>query len=182
LNTNNYTFFNKFPTIKADEFFLREIELYDAKNFLEYMTNPNVVEYLSEEDAPTDYASAIDELSYWRGLFINKRSIYWGIEKDKKLIGTCGYNNWSKTHKRCEISYDLSYDYWSQGIMSKVVSIIVEFAFDKMGVNRVQSTVATDNIGSIKVLERNNFICEGKLSKFGILNGKEKDFYMYSRV
>ncbi|MEQ9115438.1 MAG: GNAT family protein [Rickettsiales bacterium] len=182
MNISEDKIFANFPTIKTDKFLLREIKISDAKHFFEYITNSNVVEFLSSEELPDSYSNAISELSYWKGLFDNKRSIYWGIEKDSKLIGTCGYNNWNRTHKRCEISYDLSYSHWGQGIMTEAVKLIVRFAFNEMGINRVQSTVATDNIASIKVLEKNHFKREGRMEKFGILNGKLKDFFMYSRV
>lgn len=174
--------FSQFPVLKNDRFILREIKLSDAENFFHYMTNSHVSKFLSAEDLPKDLAGAVSELGYWRSLFITHRSIYWGIEIDNRLVGTCGYNNWSRVHKKCEISYDLSYQYWGKGIMTEVIAIITEFAFKKMLVNRVQATAAIDNIGSIRVLEKNEFKREGTLAKYGILNNVVKDYYIYSKV
>lgn len=175
-------FFDKFPIIQHECFKLRELTSDDAEMFYNYMTNENVSRFLSDEDIPKDLISAKSELAYWSGLFKNKRSIYWGIAISNQLIGTCGFNNWNRTHKRCEISYDLSYDYWGQGIMTDVINIVTNFAFEKMEVNRVQATAAIDNVGSIKVLEKNNYVVEGRLAKYGILHDISKDYYIYSKV
>lgn len=174
--------FTVFPEIKTNKFLLRELRVDDVGDFFTYISDENVKEFLSDDSAPGSLVSARAELGYWRGLFKSKRSIYWGIEIDGKLVGTCGYNNWSRVNRRCEISYDLAYNYWNRGIMTKAIAEISDFALENMGVNRVQATVATDNIGSIKVLEKNNFIREGTLKKFGMLHNVMKDFYMYAKV
>ncbi len=174
--------FKQFPILQGSNFTLRSLSLNDVEDFLKYMTHKKVSEFLSDEDLPYDKASAQNEIAYWKNLFLHRRSIYWGIEMDGKLVGSCGYNNWSKTHARCEISYDLAYDYWGKGIMTEAIGIITDFAFEKMDVRRVQATVAVDNIGSVRVLEKNLYKMEGRLKNYGILHNQSKDFFMFARV
>lgn len=174
--------FNYFPVIKFDEILLREISLNDVPNFFNYISHKEVSKFLSDDDLPTDIKHAQEELMYWYKLFRYKQSIYWAISIDNKMIGTCGFNNWNITHRRAEISYDLDYNYWNKGIMTKVVKNICNFAFKEMQVQRIQATVAEDNIGSTKLLEKNEFMLEGKLRKFGVLHGEEKNFLMYSLI
>jgi ribosomal-protein-alanine N-acetyltransferase len=176
--------FVKFPVLELDDLVLREIGIADAPAFLDYVIDPQVNKYLSEEDIPKNLAEAERELKYWGDLFQNKRSIYWAIarKKDNKLIGTCGFNAWSRVHSRVEISYDLARSQWNKGIMTKCVRSICDYAFLRLNANRIQATVAQDNIGSIKVLSKLGFKQEGELREYGILHGVKKDFYMYSFI
>jgi ribosomal-protein-alanine N-acetyltransferase len=175
--------YDKFPVLEvSDKIILRELEDSDIDNFYHYITDPMVKKYICEEDVPKNLAQAKTELNYWRSLFQNKRSIYWGIAKRKnnELIGTCGFNIWSLSHKRVEISYDLARKDWGQGIMTKSLRAICDFAIVTMKVQRIQATVALDNARSIKLLNELGFQREGILRSYSILDKNSVDFYMYS--
>lgn len=177
-------YFKKFPVFDLDDIVLREISVEDAKNFLSYISNPHITKYLSSDDLPSNIDQSRNELLYWSGLFYRKASFYWAVadSKNNKIIGTCGFNNWSITHNRIEISYDLDFEYWGKGLMTKSVKKICEFAFDSLNVVRIQATVAEDNVRSIKLLERLGFTNEGLLKKYGTLNNQVKNFYMMALV
>ena len=179
---NLESFFGDFPEIDLNSVKLRQISIQDSKDFYEYMTNKEVKRYLSNSEIPSDLQAAEIELMYWANLFNRKISIYWAIadKATNKIIGTCGFNSWSKEHKRVEISYDLSFKCWNQGIMTSIVRALTRFAFDNMGAVRVQATVVHFNAGSSRVLEKCGYKKEGVLKDFGILHGKSEDFYMYS--
>lgn len=174
--------FTNFPIIDLGSIKLREIQETDVNDFYKYITNPKVKKYLFDEDIPSDLERAKSELMYWASLYSMFKSIYWAIAdtKNNKLIGTAGFNTWNVIHKRVEISYDLCPDYWGKGLMTQVVRAITNFAFDKMDVLRSQATVATDNISSIRVLEKCGYKNEGILKKFAVLHGESRDFYMYA--
>jgi ribosomal-protein-alanine N-acetyltransferase len=175
--------FDHFPIITLDEIILRKISLeQDYADYFNYITSPHVTKYLPNDDIPDSLERAKIELNYWSRLFEYRSSFYWAIAKKdtNQIIGTCGFNYWNKTHKRAEISYDLDYNHWGKGIMTKAVKAISDFAFDSMGVIRIQATVALDNQPSIRVLEKVSYIRECKMSKYGILQGQPKDFYLYS--
>lgn len=178
------SFFDNFPVLKlSNGVFLRKISAEtDHLNFFSYMSRPEVRAYLAPEDAPTDPLTARVELDYWARLHERRVSIYWAIatEKDNKIIGTCGFNYWNKSQKRAEISYDLDYNFWGRGITTEAIGKIIKFAKDEMKLQRIQATVALDNVPSIKVLEKNSFQKEGILKNYGVLEEKTKDFYMYA--
>lgn len=175
--------FDKFPQMTLDDIVLREIDYnHDAELFLQYVSDSLVNKYLSDEETPKTLKEAEQELKYWSDLYRYKRSIYWAIARksNNKLIGTCGFNNWSRTHARAEISYDLARKEWGKGIMTKALRAVCDFAFTRIMVNRIQATVAIDNIASIKVLTKLGFSREGEMRQYGILRGNKKNFYMYS--
>lgn len=174
--------FDSFPVILLDDIILRKINAEtDCEAFFHYINNHNVAAYLSELDIPVSLESAKNELGYWNKLFDNKHSFYWAITHDNKIIGTCGFNYWNKDQRRAEISYDLDYNYWNRGITTKAIKAICDFLFNNTSVQRIQATVALENIGSIRVLEKSGFIRESLLKKYGVLKGQSKDFYMYTR-
>lgn len=181
---NMHDVFNKFPIFELEDITLRELNIKDAEEFYKYINHPFVSKYLASDDSPASLDEAREELLYWSRLFYYKHSFYWGIAEKKtdKLIGSCGFNNWNKTHNRVEISYDLSFEHWGKGHMTKSIQKICEFARNTLGVNRIQATVAYNNESSIRVLERTGFKKEGMLNAYGILNDVSTDFYMYGSI
>lgn len=174
--------FNKFPVIELEQFRLRELTEHDAAGLLEYISDPEVNRYISDEDTPKNIQEAFEEVKYWSSLFHYKRSVYWTIarKKDDKIIGSCGYNMWSMGHARGEISYDLARSCWNRGVMTKALKAITDFGFEKMKLNRIQATVAISNAASIRVLEKLGFKREGCLQEFGKLKESFEDSYMYA--
>lgn len=177
-------FFNAFPTLDLGDIILREIEVSDAQDYFDYMSRKEMEGFLTKDNMPESLEKAVEEVQYWGSLFSSKRSIYWAIAlKDtNKMIGTAGFNLISFPNSRAEISYDLSPDYWSKGIMLKSIKGILTFADHGLELVRVQATVITDNERSIKVLERCGFKQEGVLKQYEVVEGEHKDYYMYGRV
>ena len=176
--------FNEFPEFELDGFILREIlPDYDAENFYNYVTHPDIASQLSRDDLPKSQVQALSELQYWANLYIYKRSVFWAIaDNANEMVGMIGFNNFSPTHKRVEISYDLNKDYWGRSIMSSAMSVVSDFAWQEMQTNRLQATVAVTNCRSIKLLESCGFNKEGTLHKFGCINDIVTDYYMYAKV
>ena len=177
-------FFSEFPVIELEDVILREIQQEDVESFYKYISTEEVTKYLADSEIPSDLENAKVELMYWGTLFMKKSSVYWAIadKKSGKIIGTCGFNSWSREHRRVEISYDLSHEYWSRGIMTSVVKSLTEFAFSEMGANRIQATIVDFNKGSLRVLEKCGYKEEGLMKNFGVIQSKSHDFYMYSNT
>lgn len=174
-------FDSPFPELALDEIIvLRELQKLDAMDLLNYLTHEEVHKFINEEDTPRTMKEAEGEVHYWSGLFKHRRSIYWAIAlKDtNQVIGTCGYNLWSRTHDRAEISYDLAREYWGQGLMTSVLRLIIKYGFEQMKLKRIQATVVLENKGSIRVLQKLGFKDEGILRKYNCLRGKYCDSRM----
>jgi len=176
--------YQPFPVFDLNDIFLREITENDAEDYLNYMSRPDMINFLTEANRPLNIEQAANELKYWASLFHNKRSFYWAIalKDSNKLVGTAGFNMISMTHSRAEISYDLDPEFWGRGIMLKSIKTILKFADFGLNLTRVQATVIMDNERSIKVLERCGFTREGFLKKYEVVAGEHKDYYMYARV
>ncbi len=174
--------FSSFPKFTLEEVVLRELSYDDAEDYLNYITHSKVARFIAECDLPRNIEQANEEISYWKQLFHRKLAIYWAValKNNNKLIGTCGFNHINLFHRRGEISYDLSISHQGKGLMQAALNAVCAFAFDNVGLQRIQATTVVSNTASSKLLERLGFEREGLLKKYGKLNGKHRDYYMYS--
>ena len=79
------------------------------------------------------------------------------------VIGIFGYANWSLTHRRAEIGYDLAKEFWRQGIGSEALCPILAFGFQSMDLNRIHACPWVENIASTRLIEKHGFVREGVL-------------------
>jgi len=170
-----------FPIISLDgDYLLREQSLEDTEDFFRYYTDPEVGKYILATK-PTSLLEASREVQYCRNLFYTKQGIYWTIAKksDNRMIGAIGlYAN--HTHHRAEITYDLSRDYWRQGITKKAIIAVVEFALQTMQLSRIEAVTRHENLPSIAVLKSAGFTYEGTLKQYRHYDGKSWDVEMLS--
>ncbi len=76
---------------------------------------------------------------------------------DGQPIGTCGFHNWSRRNHRAEIGYDLTPSAWRQGYMHEALSVMLEFGFQQMELNRVEALVYPENTASLRLLDKTPF-------------------------
>ncbi len=86
------------------------------------------------------------------------------IEVAGKLAGGIGLMEIVKGHKAV-IGYWLAMEYWSQGITTQAVRLLVDHAFQEYALLRIEAGVFDGNLASRKVLERNGFQMEGILRR-----------------
>jgi [ribosomal protein S5]-alanine N-acetyltransferase len=169
------------PSIETDRLLLRKITLNDANDMFEYASDPQVSEYTMWSTH-----SSLEETKYFLKsllkMYKRRELVDWGIvhKAEKKLIGTCGYVEWSMTHSRGEIGYVLDRKYWNQGYMSEAVNAIMEFGFREMLLNRIEAKCEVNNIGSARVMEKVGMQLEGILRQQLFVKGRYWDLKIYS--
>ncbi|MFJ7669323.1 GNAT family N-acetyltransferase [Lysinibacillus sp. NPDC097195] len=80
------------------------------------------------------------------------------------------------------VGYAMDEIYVGKGIVTEAVELVVKFAFEQIGLHRVEAYVSTENMASIRVLEKSGFQQEGLLRKLLYINGQWVDHYMYARL
>jgi ribosomal-protein-alanine N-acetyltransferase len=116
-------------------------------------------------------------LSRWAAGELSK----WGIalQHDDQLVGTCGFNEWSKVHHWAELAFDLAQAHWGKGLMRQAVDAVLQWTYRQDQVNRVHAFVRVDNRRSERLLERSGFVREGCLRSYRVCRGQPHDFYIY---
>ncbi|HYV18775.1 MAG TPA: GNAT family protein [Verrucomicrobiae bacterium] len=168
------------PTIELKGARLRPLRAADAQAFHDYLSDPDVTELTSYPLITMPMVEGmIDRAeSRWAAGDLSK----WGLAlaHDDRLIGTCGFVDWSPPHRWAELAYDLARPQWGTGLMSQAVTAVLDWIFRQDLVDRVHAFVRADNARSERLLERHRFVREGRLRSFRICRGEPHDFDLYS--
>ena len=105
------------------------------------------------------------------------------IRKQDKLIGLIGFKGTDKQNQKTEVGYWLSEKHQKQGIMMACVDRLCRFAFEELGMNRIQIKCAVGNTPSQKIPQRLNFTFEGIERDGELLSGNIfTDLEVYSKL
>lgn len=173
--------FHLFPQLETERFILREIQMTDAEALFACFNDDEVTRFY---DQPTFTAVEQAEklILHMRQGFRDRRSIRWGIarKEDNWLLGTGGYNGWNRFAHKTAIGYELAQPYWRQGVMTEVLTAVLNFGFQRMKLNRVEALVMPGNIGSEKVLAKLGFQREGLLRQYAYFKESFYDLQMFA--
>ena len=143
----NRDFLEAFEPIRTDEFFSLEYQqAVLKKEMLDYKERTSFRFYMKSVDSPV------------------------------KIIGIIGLNNvvWG-SFCSAFLGYKMDKDFINKGYMSTAVAMITKYAFDELGLHRIEANVMPQNKASLRVLEKNQFINEG-ISKYYLnINGVWED-------
>ncbi|MHA2366024.1 MAG: GNAT family N-acetyltransferase [Candidatus Hodarchaeales archaeon] len=103
-------------------------------------------------------------------------------DSPNRSIGTMFYKKWNKKHNTAEIGYDLSKNYWGQGLMTEALEALIQYGFEEMKLNRIEAFTNSENVMSERLLERFSFVKEGILRKKIFHKGKYQDELIYSLI
>lgn len=92
-----------------------------------------------------------------------KKSEGLGIFYKKVFAGTVGFVKFDWNSKFFEIGYWIAKDFEGQGIMTKSVKALIDYAFDRLEMHRAEIHCATENTKSRAIPERLGFQLEGVL-------------------
>jgi RimJ/RimL family protein N-acetyltransferase len=167
------------PTIDLDGARLRPLRAADAEALHAYLRDPVVTELTSYPVVSRPLAETMIErsLSRWAA----DEPSRWGIalQQDDRLVGTCGFNDWSRVHRWAELAFDLAQAHWGKGLMRRAVAAVLQWIYRQDLVDRVHAFVRVDNGRSQRVLEHSGFVREGCLRSFRVCRGEPHDFYVY---
>ncbi len=176
MNNKIKRLFSKIPTLKTERLILRKLNTDDYIDMYEYACKPEVTEYLlwSPHESLTHTRSYLQSLQpiYRRGEYYD-----WGIEErySGKMIGTCGYTEISPSNLRAEVGYVLNPEYCGKGYATEAVMAVIQFAFEELGINRVEARYMTGNGKSLAVMKRCGMGEEGLLREFMLVKGAFRD-------
>ncbi|MFD1675244.1 GNAT family N-acetyltransferase [Alicyclobacillus fodiniaquatilis] len=165
-----------FPQMKTERFILRRISTSDAKDLYDYFSKDEVTKYY-DLNTFTTIQQALDLIERWEARFQENDGIRWGIatRKDNKLIGSCGFHNWSKEHHKAEIGYEVSPKYWRQGVITEVLKDVIQHGFVELNLHRIEAFYDPENIASKRALEKAGFRHEGVMRECFWEKGKFVD-------
>ncbi|MBN3526741.1 GNAT family N-acetyltransferase [Paenibacillus apiarius] len=170
-----------FPILETDRLRLRQLRAEDAQELYHYFSQDEVTQYYDLESF-VEMRQAEELIANWNRRYEEQQGIRWGItyKPDDVIIGTCGFHNWFKDHRKAEIGYELTPEYWRQGIMTEAIAQVMKFGFEEMGLHRIEAFIDPDNISSRKLLEKAGLREEGRLRECFYEKGQFVDAVIFS--
>jgi len=67
--------------------------------------------------------------------------------------------------------------FWGKGIGTLDHSLLVQYAFEQLGLNKIWAVIYTDNVAIIRIVEKLGFKIEGTLREEKTIDGKKIDLH-----
>jgi ribosomal-protein-alanine N-acetyltransferase len=85
-------------------------------------------------------------------------------------------------HSKAEIGFVLSRLYRNKGLTSEALARVLGYAFESIGLNRVEGFCLLDNRAGMRVLEKAGMQQEGILREHLFQKGAFRDFCLYAML
>lgn len=105
------------------------------------------------------------------------------IRKNGNFVGLISFIKTDKANQKTEIGYWILKEFQKQGIVTKSVERLCDFAFNELNINRIQIRCAVGNLPSKGIPKRLNFVFEG-IERQGerASEGVFRDLEVYSKL
>ena len=101
------------------------------------------------------------------------------IEHGKDLVGEIRFKSLRWFNRKAELSIIIKKEFQKQGFGKSALKLIVDYAFNKMNLHRLEAEVIETNFPSIKLVEQLGFKLEGKLREAKYTEGGYVDILRY---
>jgi ribosomal-protein-alanine N-acetyltransferase len=169
--------------LETERLLLRPFAMEDAEGmYRNWANDPEVTKYLTW---PThecmevsrliieDWISHYDELDYYQWAIVFK-------DGEDEPIGSIGVVNKDDQIEMVHIGYCIGQKWWKQGIMSEALSALINFFFEEVEVNRIESRFDPNNLNSGKVMKKCGMKYEGTFREADWNNQGRSDAVMYA--
>lgn len=149
------------PDICTPRLRLRRPRADDAPALFAVFGDEEVVRYWSSP-AMRDLEEARTLIREVEAHFDAQDLFQWVItQEDDGVIGTCTLYALDANNRRAEIGFALGRDFWGQGYALEATTALVEFAFGKLNLARLEADVDPRNGPSLALLRKLGFVREG---------------------
>jgi ribosomal-protein-serine acetyltransferase len=99
-----------------------------------------------------------------------------------RFLGGVGINFINRVHQMSNLGYWVRTSAAGRGIATKATRRVARFAFEELGLQRIEIVAAVGNIPSQRVAEKVGAVREGVLRKRLWINGESQDAMMFSLI
>jgi ribosomal-protein-alanine N-acetyltransferase len=139
---------------------LRKHSLSDADDLARLANNSKVSRNL-RDGFPHPYTRE-DAVAFIENVSKQVPLVTFGIEYKGEFAGNIGLSSGTDVYRKsAEIGYFLGEPFWNQGITTKAVQLMVHYAFTKLDLVRIHTSIFEYNVASQRVLEKCGFRQEG---------------------
>lgn len=160
---------DRFPTLFTERLKLRKIEVEDVPSLLKYVNNQKITDNITNFPYPYREPDAVFRISYvFQGFKAGSRFVFAiTMKEEDELIGEISLHL-NEDRKQAELGYWVGEPFWGKGIATEAASAVINFGFEKIGLEKVFATCHINNPGSIKVVEQNGLAKESENGNVGL--------------
>lgn len=148
----------------------------DVDDFMEWATDDEVTKCMMWNS----YTSQSEALDFLINV-VEKHTWFKAICLGSKVIGSITLDKGKGAHScKAELGYVIARNYWGRGLATQAINLAITTGFTDLDVKRIEAYVDPSNIGSQRVLEKNDFEKEGVLRSCVVQKGIIKDRFIYA--
>jgi len=162
--------------LQTERLILNSLSYQDIPKIIEYLQNPKISENVINIPFPYFEKDAIFWINLANQGRQNGEAYNFAIRlknknneiKDEQnliFIGAIGITITQK-HNRAELGYWIAEPFWNTGFVSEAVGKILEFSFEILELNKINSTHFIHNPASGKVMIKNKMIKEAEIKEY----------------
>lgn len=152
-------------TLETSRLVLRRFTLEDAQAMYDnWASDPEVTRYLTwPAHGSVDVSKMV--LADWVRDYEKDDNYQWAIELKElgQPIGSISVVSHNDKAQLAHIGYCIGRSWWRQGIMTEALQAVMDFLFEEVGVNRIESRHDPRNPGSGRVMDKCGMQYEGLL-------------------
>ncbi|HEX2128892.1 MAG TPA: GNAT family protein [Solirubrobacterales bacterium] len=99
-----------------------------------------------------------------------------------EICGVTGFHRVDHENNTTSVGYWLAADRQGRGLMTRAVGVLVDYAFDELGLHRIELRAAPGNAPSRALAERLGFTAEGLLREAERFGREYRDLILYARL
>jgi RimJ/RimL family protein N-acetyltransferase len=160
----------------GDKLYLRPLEPDDlTEDYLAWLHDPDVTRYLETGRFPTTPAALRAYLGRFETATDNLAFAI--VDKATDLhVGNVTLNNVNWVHRRADTGLMIGRrEFWGRGFAFEAWTLLIDYAFERLGLRKIIAGVVVDNAASVAVLERLGFQVEGRLREDVLVDGVHRD-------
>ncbi len=164
--------------LETERFILRKVDIKDAEEIFNILSDEKVVEYLNMEmhKSIADTKKMIED--YLVELKNGNKYPFSIIEKNSNLFVGVFLIKLDLYDEDCyEFTIYLKPAFWNKGVYTEVLKKMIEFTFEEIKTGNFRGFVMEKNIASSRVLEKYNFKLE-KIFKVEGIDGMIKSYLL----
>jgi ribosomal-protein-alanine N-acetyltransferase len=173
---------NRLPVLVGTKVALRELRLSDAPSLLAMLTTEEVMRFISP---PPTTVEGFERFIAWAhrmweaGTYACFAVTAVGCDT---AIGIFQVRELIPGFETAEWGFAIGSPFWGTGMFQEGAQLVIEFAFDTLGVHRLEARCATKNGRGNSALQKIGAVQEGVLRKSFLRNGEYLDQALYAIV
>lgn len=144
------------PTMETPRLILRKLRRSDTEHYFHRLVSDEAVTRYMLFDPHRDISQSEASIEKALNRYAQGRCYRWAValKEDDSLIGVFELLRFQDVDSSCSFAYMLSRDHWNRGYGTEVMKAAFRFAFEVLGVQKIEADHMADNPASGAVMRK----------------------------